>query len=603
MTLQGDEIRLLCWKHGLPGEVPQSSLSFKRVSLNDPACPSFVALSYVWGDLDDTLPLKVSGQTIDATRNLHQVLGCLLASHFEELLWVDALCINQQDARERASQVALMGEIYSHAEYVLAFLCPQADPFNLGLDYIEETARDITIHFDPSISPHLTVQGLNASDKPLQDSLIAFFAAPWWTRVWTVQEFLLARKVIFRCGDRLIDATTVRKTCRSWIDHENSCCWSARRPIDGSAHGFIDIPSQVNGGLTIYTGTLRMKHLVDMLVPGKLYTQDFLAAISLFRIRHCSDPRDRVFGYFGLRLPGVDVKSRIPIDYTIRTSVLYRNLATAMIETSQTLDVLSHVLHESAVEKRTQDLPSWVPDWDARIDDRYHLTYTERTNMIRHCHASGDMRPEWNVDDSGHVKTRALVVAEIEATAPGYPLITPGSTLGGKTVINGWRKLASLPPHSDVVSTENSAEDQRERIFENALSGGFTSMHWAIGCDEYSNAYKAWLEWFISAEGALAKTSKQVIQDFDELIRQTSERRRFIATSDGQIGFGPEAALEGDAIVILPGGKVPFVLRRLDDTEHGAVAYRLLGDAFINGVMAGENVDISSADFRDIVIV
>jgi hypothetical protein len=307
-----------------------------------------------------------------------------------------------------------MGEIYSHAEYVLAFLSPASEPFNLGLDYIEATARDTTMHFDPSISPHLTVRGLNASDKPLQDSLIGFFAAPWWPRVWTVQEFLLARKVIFRCGDRLIDAATVRKTCRSWIDHENSCCWAARRPIDGSAHGFLDIPSEINGGLTIYTATLRMKHLVDMLIPGKLYTEDFLAAISLFRVRHCSDPRDRAFGYFGLRSPGLDIKSEIPVDYTVSVADLYKNLAVALIEKSQTLDVLNHILHESSIEKRTDGLPSWVPDWDGMIDDRYHLTYTERTNMTRHCCASGDMKPEWRVQSSGHVMTRGLQIAVIK---------------------------------------------------------------------------------------------------------------------------------------------------------------------------------------------
>ncbi|KAG5793099.1 hypothetical protein H9Q69_007837 [Fusarium xylarioides] len=487
MSLRGDQIRLLRLNI-------DSSLSFKGVSLSDPTRPPFVALSYVWGDLADTLPLDVSGQIVQATKNLHHVLDCLLASEFDELFWIDALCIDQQNPQERASQVALMGEIYSHAQYVLAFLSPQSEPFNLGLDYIEVTARDTSIHFDPSISPHLMVQGLNASDKPLQDSIIGFFAAPWWTRVWTVQEFLLAQKVVFRCGDRLIDAATVRKACRSWIDHESSCCWAARRPIDGSAHGFLDIPSKVNGGLTIYTATLRLKHLMDMLVPGKLYTEDFLAAISLFRVRHCSDPRDRAFGYFGLRSPGLDVKSEIPIDYTVSMADLYKNLAIALIDKSQTLDVLSHVLQESGIKKRTEGLPSWVPDWDATIDDRYHLTYTERTNMIRHCHASGKMKPEWRVEDSGHVITRGLQIAEIQATAPGYPSIIPGSTLGGKTVINEWRRLAGLSPYSDASPIETPSCSEREHAFENALSGGLVSTKWPRGSSEYTKAYHAWLE-------------------------------------------------------------------------------------------------------------
>jgi hypothetical protein len=329
------------------------------VSLKDSALPQFVALSYVWGDLEDVLPLPISDSTISATRNLHSVLDGLSASHFDHLLWIDALCINQNDPKERASQVALMGDIYSQAEYVLAFLSPDGQRFDLGLNYIEEAARNPDVHFEPSLSPHLKLQGFDATDKILQDSLIGFFAAPWWTRVWTVQEFLLARKVVFQCGGRLMDASVVQKSCRAWIHHANSCCWAARRPIDGNVHGFLDNPSEDNDGLTIYTATLRMKHLMDIADSARLYTTDFLAAISLFRIRHCSDPRDRAFGFLGLRLPGIDIRNKLTIDYTVPTSVLYRDLAMALIEESQTLDVLSHVLHDSSVEKHTSDLPSW----------------------------------------------------------------------------------------------------------------------------------------------------------------------------------------------------------------------------------------------------
>jgi hypothetical protein len=101
----------------------------------------------------------------------------------------------------------------------------------------------------------------------------------------------------------------------------------------------------------------------------------------------------------------------------------------------------------------------------------------------------------------------------------------------------------------------------------------------------------------------LAKSCKQVIQDFDELIRQTSERRRFVVASDGQVGFGPEAAEKGDLIVIIPGGKVLYVLRRGEDSDCGVTRYRLLGDAFINGAMAGEKVDPSTSELTKIVIV
>ncbi|QKD46515.2 uncharacterized protein FOBCDRAFT_234932 [Fusarium oxysporum Fo47] len=310
------------------------------------------------GNLGMILKLSEDGrkgklEIIHATKNLHHVLDCFSASRFDELLWIDALRIDQQNPQERASQVAMMGRHLLTCTIRPCFLITGSGALQLGAKLYR---GDFSRHDDTLRSFHLTSShspSLNASHV--------------------------------QCGDRLIDAAIVRKACSSWIDHENSCCWAARRPIDGSAHGLLDIPSEMNGGLTIHTATLQMKHLMDMLVPGKLYTEDFLAAIYLFQ------------------------------------------------------------------------------------------------------------------------------VAEIQASAPGDPSIIPGSALGGITVINEW-----------------------QRAFDNAVSGGFSSMKWLQGSLEYTKAYQAWLEWFVSSEVALAKSCRQIIQDFDELIRQASERRRFIVTSDGQ---------------------------------------------------------------------
>ncbi|CAJ0555376.1 Ff.00g054410.m01.CDS01 [Fusarium sp. VM40] len=603
MKLEANEIRLLRLDYSPAEKKPHLSLCFEHVSLTHSALPPFVALSYVWGDLEDVLPLPISGRTVRATRNLHRVLDCLSASRFDQLLWIDALCINQDDPQERASQVALMGDIYSQAEYVLAFLSPDGQRFDLGLDYIEEAARNPDVHFEPSLSPHLKLKGFNATDKILQDSLIGFFAAPWWTRIWTVQEFLLARRVVFQCGDRLLDARVVQKSCRAWIHHANSCCWAARRPIDGNVHGFLDNPSKDNNDLTIYTATLRMKHLIDIADSARSYTTDFLAAISLFRIRRCSDPRDRAFGFLGLRLPGIDIKNKLTIDYTIPTSLLYRDLAMALIEESQTLDVLSHVLHDSGVEKRTSDLPSWVPDWDAAIDDRYHLIYTERTDVIRHCRASGDIRPQWKLDAAGSVFTCGFQIATIEATAPGYPSNNPHSMLGGKTIIDAWRQLAGLPADRTMKPFGEVTGDNRERLLQNALSGGLASTPWKIGSSDYSKACETWLEWFVSANGDLPEASKKTIQDFDEMIQQVSLYRKLIRTDNGSVGFGPEMSEKGDVIVILPGGKVLYVLRRLEIFGSGAPRFQLVGDAFIQGAMAGEMIDLGTSLFEEMVIL
>ncbi|XEV07127.1 hypothetical protein FSHL1_012414 [Fusarium sambucinum] len=599
-ALQDGEIRLLVLEYSALERSPR--LAFKVVSLNGP--PPFVALSYVWGDLADTLPLRIGEQVINATRNLHDILESLAASNDHQTLWIDALCINQHDFEERASQVAMMGDIYSRAQYVLAFLSPQSDPFNLGLNFIEKTAKNPEMHFDPSLSPHQTVDaprlaafGLTASNPILQSSIIGFFGTPWFTRVWTVQEFLLARKVVFRCGKRTIDAEVVKKCCRSWIDHSKTCCWSGDQPRHGNTLGFIDTTWDNSSNLTLFTATLRMKTLMNMSSHDRLHSTDFLAAISLFRIRQCSDPRDRIYGFAGLYLPGIDIKRDLQVDYQVSTALLFRNLATTLIEKSQTLDVLSHVLHESGIKKRVSGLPSWVPDWNATMDDRQHFLYTDRADRIRHCRASGDLKPGWVFNASGNVFIRGLQIGRVKAIAPGYPSSSTNSTLGGKETIDSWRRLAGL---SETLPSGEGIQVSQEITFQNALSGGFTWVNDSVG---YPEAYKSWLEWFTSTEpGSLPIACKEITQEFDDLMHQTSMHRSFILTDNGELGFGPETTEEGDAIVILPGGKVPYVLRQVEVACHGTITYRLLGDAYINGAMAGEKIMSRMPGFEDMFL-
>ncbi|KAI0873283.1 heterokaryon incompatibility protein-domain-containing protein [Hypoxylon argillaceum] len=102
------------------------------VSLQD--SPKYEALSYVWGPLTDLVDIDVNGVTFSATQNLHAALRRLRdhiwrGPDYEEsrALWVDAICINQQDAEEKAHQVQLMGDIYSQTAKGLFWLGEQPD--------------------------------------------------------------------------------------------------------------------------------------------------------------------------------------------------------------------------------------------------------------------------------------------------------------------------------------------------------------------------------------------------------------------------------------------------------------------------------------------
>jgi Heterokaryon incompatibility protein (HET) len=82
-------------------------------------CSSYHALSYTWGEpvFSKTLVVDKS-MRIPITENLDFALRKLRLDGIRAL-WVDAICINQQDVQERAQQVRLMGRIFSQAKSVI----------------------------------------------------------------------------------------------------------------------------------------------------------------------------------------------------------------------------------------------------------------------------------------------------------------------------------------------------------------------------------------------------------------------------------------------------------------------------------------------------
>jgi hypothetical protein len=77
--------------------------------------PEYFALSYFWGSQDEKFDIILEGFPFQVERNLFEALRCLRRETETLVIWVDALCINQQDVGERNAQVQLMGDIYRGA--------------------------------------------------------------------------------------------------------------------------------------------------------------------------------------------------------------------------------------------------------------------------------------------------------------------------------------------------------------------------------------------------------------------------------------------------------------------------------------------------------
>ncbi|OAL52643.1 HET-domain-containing protein, partial [Pyrenochaeta sp. DS3sAY3a] len=105
-----------------PDSEPRVSCTISHVSL-DQSSP-YQALSYTWGDVNDKRLILVGGTPFFVTKSLEIVLAHLTPQDEPLTLWIDALCIDQDDEVEKTEQVQQMQQIYSRAASVITWLGP-----------------------------------------------------------------------------------------------------------------------------------------------------------------------------------------------------------------------------------------------------------------------------------------------------------------------------------------------------------------------------------------------------------------------------------------------------------------------------------------------
>jgi hypothetical protein len=109
LSAERSEIRLL---RVLPAQDESSQVACEYSSISLLDNPVYNALSYVWGDPTVTTPILVNGEVFHTTTNLAAALRLFRTKGMEELLWVDAICIDQGSVEEKNQQLPLMRDIY-----------------------------------------------------------------------------------------------------------------------------------------------------------------------------------------------------------------------------------------------------------------------------------------------------------------------------------------------------------------------------------------------------------------------------------------------------------------------------------------------------------
>lgn len=77
----------------------------ETVPLSQLAGQKYEALSYAWGDPTKSHEIFVNGKVLKITTNLHVALQYLRQPDVARVLWIDAICIDQENISEKNHQV------------------------------------------------------------------------------------------------------------------------------------------------------------------------------------------------------------------------------------------------------------------------------------------------------------------------------------------------------------------------------------------------------------------------------------------------------------------------------------------------------------------
>jgi hypothetical protein len=247
-----DEIRLLLlqprtWSS--PDGTSEPHCALKHIKFSSRSRPKYEALSYMWGPPEESQLIYVNEVPVRIRANLHSALRHLQLPSEPRCLWVDALCINQDDVEERNHQVAQMGRIYSLARLVVAWVGDSDRLSDSAMSLFSTWNPPSFDVWNPYLDDRLTLHGLTA--------VKSFCYRAYWERLWIIQEIVLATNIVVQCGHHQT----------SWNDF--------RRAIDN-----IESHSRANGGweanYSVFAGGLSKRALtmdVRRSIPARLCRQ------------------------------------------------------------------------------------------------------------------------------------------------------------------------------------------------------------------------------------------------------------------------------------------------------------------------------------------
>jgi hypothetical protein len=558
--------------------------------------PIFGAVSWFWGDVKPGEMMTLNGGSLELPRNAIRALRDLRDNDLLKMLWIDAICINQDDKAERASQILLMSDIYSFAKLTYVWLGNE-DPVIWNAmkwlhnildlcrpatgspqDVYHEVNQIVDISYLSKIFPQVSAEpgspsvvftpSANASRPPLwieyagstksiQELLDGLSEHPEFTRkelrsiiipracldVWPLFENQWFKRLW------VFQEVVLSESCEIVFSAKFILQWKALEDGAYFMQKFFDAPQGLHMTLGVVDARANIRTGIDRSSLQQLVAQT--------ADRECSDPRDHIFGVLGLTSWARGRREwphLIQPDYEKSVSDCMRDATRVMVQ--QTCG-LSALLHWCPVGQS----PTWAVHWH------------------RHKHIDVQQRPSWpciattaapsSLDlglldlslmhenlDLNVLLVKGLTISIVHSTTP---LLRP--TVYVREILCSWNVLKEMLQHIMDLSTRTGFDFSPHTIALTLLACRACTPETEELCRLESLVNSLW-------DGLHSQRPEQCL---DLLLGDFSIYSKFynlcynskmFVTEAGQLCLGQTGVQEGDKIVQLFGLQFPALLRR-----------------------------------------
>ena len=553
---EAEYIRLL---YLLPAETSTDiRVDIVHMRLTKENVPKYEALSYAWGESDTPEAIYVGQKgdvTMAVTRSLYQALPYLRHRDQRRVLWVDAICVDQQNWKERGLQVERMGDIYSLADRVIVWLGPEDSTSVHAIQFLRTIASKVEVDWITSTMKPLSqddadwvdVNKAHTFSKREVFAIYALVMRPWFERLWVQQEIHANRTAVLICG---LDTLSWQEFRQAFFCFYNKWRFDKDEiiPYPGFSARIVLISRMINEG-----GYLTLGELIERSQQCK-----------------CSDPRDRVYGVLDM-LKTFEGHANIKPDYTKTVSQVYRDVVTSILDHTDKISILGHCeMQEHPLESSDSlQLPSWVPNW----------TIPNSTNRMYSGHASGNSNAETSYDNDV-LKIMGTHVARISHV---QKFMCDSSKDLIRAIQNFSQKFLPDIKSASYVSGGSKIDAYCRSLCDNYFDDQYIPAQAFMPGFQRS---REWLSGILSPpETGIATDADVAIgcRDYLAQVWRFCNERSLLTTEEGYIGLAPRAAKPGDRVCVLLGSDSPFLLHPTGNNQ-----YQLVGNCYAHGIMSGE---------------